>query len=118
MDGRDAPSRPGRKAHNCHLSRGAGGVSPFSCCRYHVRFPVVAVTHRPLRVAPSPRCRQRRQVLLAPRVGREDVLAGFVDGDRTRRVAAPLKAGSSGRVIYKRENQGSASLALERDVEM
>ena len=28
VDGRDAPSRPGRKAHNCHLSRGAGGVSP------------------------------------------------------------------------------------------
>ena len=26
--GRDAPSRPGRKAHNCHPSRGAGGVSP------------------------------------------------------------------------------------------
>ena len=22
------PSRPGRKAHNCHPSRGAGGVSP------------------------------------------------------------------------------------------
>ena len=28
VDGRDAPSRPGRKAHNCHLSCGAGGVSP------------------------------------------------------------------------------------------
>ena len=28
VDGRDAPSRPGRKAHNCHLSRGADGVSP------------------------------------------------------------------------------------------
>ena len=28
VDGRDAPSRPGRKAHNCHPSRGAGGVSP------------------------------------------------------------------------------------------
>ena len=30
VDGRDAPSRPGRKAHahNCHLSRGSDGVSP------------------------------------------------------------------------------------------
>ena len=28
VDGRDAPSRPGRKAHNCHPSRGADGVSP------------------------------------------------------------------------------------------
>ena len=28
VDGRDAPSRPGRKAHNCHLSRGTDGVSP------------------------------------------------------------------------------------------
>ena len=28
VDGRDAPSRPGRKAHNCHPSRGACGVSP------------------------------------------------------------------------------------------
>ena len=28
VDGRDAPSRPGRKAHKCHPSRGAGGVSP------------------------------------------------------------------------------------------
>ncbi len=26
--GRDAPSRLGRKAHNCNLSGGAGGVSP------------------------------------------------------------------------------------------
>ena len=30
VDGRDAPSRPGRKAHNCHPSRGAdGGVTLF-----------------------------------------------------------------------------------------
>ena len=28
MDGRDAPSRPGRKAHNCNLSGGTDGVSP------------------------------------------------------------------------------------------
>ena len=28
VDGRDILSRPGRKAHNCHLSRGADGVSP------------------------------------------------------------------------------------------
>ncbi len=28
VDGRAAPSRPGRKAHNCHPSRGADGVSP------------------------------------------------------------------------------------------
>ena len=28
VDGRDVPSRPGRKAHNCHLSRGTDGVSP------------------------------------------------------------------------------------------
>ena len=28
VDGRDVPSGPGRKAHNCHQSRGAGGVSP------------------------------------------------------------------------------------------
>ena len=28
VDDRDAPSRPGRKAHNCHLSRGTDGVSP------------------------------------------------------------------------------------------
>ena len=28
VDGRDTPSRPGRKAHNCHLSRGTDGVSP------------------------------------------------------------------------------------------
>ena len=28
VDGRDVLSRPGRKAHNCHLSRGTDGVSP------------------------------------------------------------------------------------------
>ena len=28
VNGRDAPSRPGRKAHNCNLSGGTDGVSP------------------------------------------------------------------------------------------
>ena len=28
VNGRDAPSRPGRKAHNCCLSGGTRGVSP------------------------------------------------------------------------------------------